>query len=87
MPGVSRSGDVALLALRAVTGDGSDDALLAVELETHETAAEAMSVLVGYLLEALALHRGEDVADTARFVEHLIRRGPDDGLAGVPARI
>lgn len=84
---MNRSGDLAVLALRVVTGDASDDAWLAAELETHETAAEAMSVLVGYLLEALALHRGEDVAETSRFVEHLIRRGTDDGLAGVPARI
>lgn len=84
---MNRSGELALLALRVVTGDASEDAWLAAELETYETAAEGMSVLVGYLVEALALHRGEDVAETSRFVEHLIRRGRDDGMAGVAARI
>lgn len=84
---MNRSGDLALLALRAVMGDGSDDASIAAEWETYDAAAAAMSVLVGYLLEALALHRGEEVAETADFVEHLIRRGRDDGLAGVLARI
>lgn len=84
---MNRSRELALLALRAVTTDGSEDATIAEQWRTHDTAAEAMSVLTGYLLQALALHRGEAVGDTARFVEHLIRREPDDGLAGVLARI
>ena len=74
---MDRSRDFALLALRAVTSDGSDDALIAEALGSQETAAEAMSVLAGYLLQALALHRGEDVHVTARFVEHFI----DDTIA------
>lgn len=87
MRAVDRTRELALLALYAVTTDGSEDAGIAERWQTHETAAEAMSVLTGYLLEALSLHRGEDVTETARFVEHLIRRGPDDGLAGALARI
>jgi hypothetical protein len=87
MRAVDRSRELALQALHAVTTDGSEDATIAEQWRSYETAAEAMSVLAGYLLQALALHRGEDVVQTARFVEHLIRRGPDDGLAGVPAWI
>ena len=84
---MDRSRELALLALQAVTTDGSEDTTIAEQWRSHETAAEAMSVLAGYLLQLLALHRGEEVAETTRFVEHLIQRGPDDGLAGVPARI
>ena len=87
MRAVDRSRDLALLALHAVTTDGSEDITIAEQWRSDETAAESMSVLVGYLLQALALHRGEDVPETVRFIEHLIQRGPDDGLSGVPARI
>jgi len=84
---MDQSRDLALLALHAITGDGSEDLLIAERLQDHEMAAQALSVLAGYLLQALAMHRREDAAETARFVERSIRRGPDDGLAGVPARI
>lgn len=80
------SREQALLALEVITGSESDDTT-AQRLGTHEAAAEAMSVLAWYLLQALAIQRGEEPTETARFIERSIRGGPDDGPVGVPARI
>jgi hypothetical protein len=73
----------AALALRVITDDSSGDQSLAAEFGSQRAAAEAMSALAGFLLQALAVHRGEDVADTATFIRHWIGREPDDGLTGV----
>jgi hypothetical protein len=78
-----RSRRQAALALRLVTEGPSADEQLAAELGSHEAAAEATSYLAGFLLQALALHRGEDVRATARFVAHWLGGGSDEGLAGV----
>ncbi len=73
---------LAAMALRVITDDASGDESLAAEFGSQQAAAEAMSALAGFLLQALALHRGEDVAETATFVRHWIGGEPDNGLTG-----
>jgi hypothetical protein len=63
----------ALLALSIVEG-AAGDAALAEGLGTHREAALAFSELAGVLLQSLAMHRGEDVPETTRFVRHLLTR-------------
>jgi len=81
-----RSRRRAALALRLVTEGSSADERLAADLGSYEAAAEATSYLAGFLLQALALHRGEDVPATARFIAHWLRGGSEEGPAGVPLR-
>jgi hypothetical protein len=60
----------ALLALRLVTDPSLTDDDLAAHFGSHQAVAEATAYLAGFILQALALHRGEDVKETAAFLRH-----------------
>lgn len=64
----------ALLALSVIEGGSAGDQALAEELGTHQEAALAFSQLAGFLLQALAMHRGEYAPETTHFVRHLLDR-------------
>jgi hypothetical protein len=64
----------ALLALSLAAPDGRTDAELAPAFGSYEEASLALSRLSGYVLQLLAMHRDETVADTTRFVRHMIGR-------------
>ena len=63
----------ALLALDLVAGGRPDDQLAGL-LGGADEAAASLARLAGHLVQLLAVHRGEDVAETCRFVRHTIRR-------------
>ena len=63
----------ALLTLDLVTAARPDDELAAA-LGGADEAAACLARLSGHVLQLLAVHRGEPVAETARFVRHTIGR-------------
>jgi hypothetical protein len=71
----------AILLLDLTFQDPWRDEDLALALGSYPEAAAAGAYLVGFLVQILALHRGEDVGNTTRFIRHLLDRG-DEGSGG-----
>lgn len=72
----------AATALRVVTSTAEwSDEELAAALGSEAEGLEAFGYLTGFVVQVLALHRAEDVAETARFLRHLLEEG--GGPSGV----
>lgn len=72
--------ELASAALTLVATDGSTDALIG-EGADASTVSQSLAYLTGFLLQALALHRGEPIEVTERFVQSWLR-GDDGGGSG-----
>jgi hypothetical protein len=69
--------EAALIALRLVQAGNWTDEELAEAFGSLERAADATSHLAGFLMQLLAIHRGESTRATVHFVRHLLTRGDE----------